>query len=61
MSGVTVAWSLAGDGSLDGTTSVTDANGLAEAMLTTSATPETVNVVASVGSATSIMFTETGT
>ena len=60
VAGVTVNWSVAGDGTLSAAASTSDATGLAEVTLTTGATPETYIVTASETGMTSAAFTVTG-
>ncbi len=56
ISGVVVAWSVAGGGTLSVITTTTDANGVAQTALTTAATPGAYRVIATLGVMPAITF-----
>ncbi len=58
--GVTVNWSVTGGGTLSTSSVQSDANGLAQVILTTAAAPGSDSVTASAGNAASITFIMTG-
>jgi hypothetical protein len=59
--GVTINWAATGGGTLSVSAIATDANGLAQVVLTTGATPGSYTITASSGTVTPIMFQMTGT
>lgn len=61
VSGVVVAWTTTGGGTLSSTSTTTDVNGLTSVTLTTSATPGAFTVTATSGTAPAITFHGTGT
>jgi adhesin/invasin len=61
VAGVTVTWTSTGGGTLDQTTTTTDAAGMAQVVLTTSAIPGAYTVTATSGAATPITFNGSGT
>ena len=61
VSGVPITWTTTGGGTLSATSGTTDANGLAQVTLTTSATAGAFTVTASSGTLTPVVFNGTGT
>ncbi len=61
VAGSVINWTVAGGGTLSGTSSTTDANGLAQIGLTTDASPAVYTVTATGAAGTPVSFTVTGT
>jgi len=58
VAGATVAWSTNGGGTVDNSTTTTDASGLAQVVLTMGSTPAAFTVTAHVGGLAPVTFTE---
>ncbi|MEO6876860.1 MAG: Ig-like domain-containing protein, partial [Gemmatimonadaceae bacterium] len=61
VAGSVINWTVAGGGTLSGSSSTSDVNGLAQIALTTDPTPAVYTVTATGAAGTPVSFTVTGT